>query len=244
MSITDRTRKILWGRSGNLCAYCRRVLVEEATELSDESVVGDEAHIIGEKPTAAREHLGVGRDDLDEYPNLVLLCKVHHKLVDDQPETYPVKRLREMKAAHELWVKEKLASTLSKQPHFALLIRMHTCKELSNVIAGAYAFLFDHDEPETEEEAKLIGSFLQNIQDLGDCWSDMESSQHVEMRFSLTKDIKEIEGAGFLVFGMTERRKMRSGDKVFDWPVAIITVVRPTNKGITELGDLASLIMN
>jgi len=40
MSITDRTRKILWGRSGNLCAYCRRVLVEDRDELSDESVVG------------------------------------------------------------------------------------------------------------------------------------------------------------------------------------------------------------
>ena len=38
-------------------------------------------------------HIGVGRDDLDEYDNLVLLCKVHDKLVDDQPETYPVDRL-------------------------------------------------------------------------------------------------------------------------------------------------------
>ena len=54
MSITDRTRKVLWGRSGNLCAYCRRVLVEDGTAFSDESVVGDECHMIGEKPGAAR----------------------------------------------------------------------------------------------------------------------------------------------------------------------------------------------
>jgi hypothetical protein len=117
MSITDRTRKILWGRSGNLCAYCRRVLVEDGDELSDESVVGDECHMIGEKPGAARGHIGIGRDDLDEYDNLVLRCKVHHKLVDDQPETYSVDRLREMKAAHELWVREKLArKPAGKQP--------------------------------------------------------------------------------------------------------------------------------
>jgi hypothetical protein len=245
MSITDRTRKILWGRSGNLCAYCRRALVEDGTALSDESVVGDECHMIGEKPDAARGHLGGGVDDLDEYDNLVLLCKVHHKLVDDQPETYPVERLRSMKAAHEVWVMERLAKQPGgKQPHFALLFRIRTGKELSNVIGGAYAFVFDHDEPETEEEANLIGSFLQNIQDWVDIWSDMESSQHVEARFSLTKEIKEIETAGFLVFGTCEQRKMRSGDKVFDWPVAVITVVRPTNKGITELGDLASLIVN
>ena len=245
MSITDRTRKILWGRSGNLCAYCRRVLVEDGDELSDESVVGDECHMIGEKPGAARGQIGVGRDDLDEYDNLVLLCKVHHKLVDDQPDTYSVDRLREMKATHELWVKEKLARKPGgKQPHFALLFRIQTGKELSNVIGAADAFLFDHDEPETEEEAKLIGGFLQNLQDWGDLWSDMESSQQVETRFSLTKDIKEIETAGFLVFGTHEKRKMRSGDKVFDWLVAVVTVVRPTNKGITELGDMAALIIN
>lgn len=245
MSITDRTRKILWGRSGNLCAYCRRVLVVDGTELSDESVIGDEAHIIGERPTAALGHLGAGRDDLDDYDNLVLLCKVHHKVVDDQPETYPVERLREMKAAHESWVRETLAyKPGGKQPHFTLLSRVSTGKDLSNLIDGSMAFLLDHDEPETEEEAKLIGSFLQNIRDLGDCWSDMESSHHVETRFALTKEIREMEAAGFLVFGTTERRKMRSGDHVFDWPVAIVTVVRPTNKGITELGHLASLIVN
>jgi hypothetical protein len=121
MAITDRTRKILWGRSGNLCAYCRRVLVEDGANPSDESVVGDECHLIGERPDAARGHLGVGRDDLDESDNLVLLCEVHHKLVDDQPETYTVEILRAMKAAHELWVKEKLARKPGgKQPHFAL----------------------------------------------------------------------------------------------------------------------------
>jgi hypothetical protein len=70
MPISERTRKILWGRSGNLCAYCRRTLVEECSPHNAESVVGDECHIIGEKPAAARGVLGVlgvGRDDLDEY---------------------------------------------------------------------------------------------------------------------------------------------------------------------------------
>jgi hypothetical protein len=245
MSITDRTRKILWGRSGNRCAYCKRVLVEEGTELSDESVVGDEAHIIGERPTAARGRLGVGCDDLDEYDNLILLCKVHHKLVDDQPETYPVERLREMKGRHERWVDEQLTrNSSSRKPHFALLPRINNGKELSILVAGSMAFLLDHDEPETAEEAELIGAFLQNVQDWGDIWSDMESSQHVQARFLMTKEIKELEAAGFLVFGTSEQHKMRSGDQVFDWTVAIVTVVRATNKGVTELGQLASMIAN
>jgi hypothetical protein len=82
--------------------------VEEGTNQGDDSVVGDECHMIGENPGAARGHLGVGRDDLDEYENLILLCKAHHKLVDDQPDNYRVARPRAMKAAHELWVKQEL----------------------------------------------------------------------------------------------------------------------------------------
>jgi len=243
MPITDKTRKILWGRSGNLCALCRRTLVEAATALSGESVVGDECHIIGERAGAARGHLGVGRDDLDECDNLILLCKVHHKLVDDQPETFPVERLHATKSAHESWVKETLASEAGPgQPRFALLPRIRTGKALSNAIANAHAYLLDHDEPNSETEAKAIGGFLQTVRDWGDIWSDLEPSQHVEACVSLAKDIQAIEAAGFLVFGRSERRRMHLADNVFDWPVTVITVVRPTNAGITELGDLACLI--
>ncbi len=108
MAISDRTRKMLWARSGNLCAFCRRLLIKERTPHDAESVVGDECHIIGEKPTAARGAIGVGKNDLDGYVNLLLLCKVHHKLVDDQPDTYPVERLHKLKSVHERWVKLRL----------------------------------------------------------------------------------------------------------------------------------------
>jgi hypothetical protein len=156
MAISDRTRKILWGRSGNLCAYCRRTLVEESTLHDAESVVGDECHIIGEKPTAARGVLGIGRADLDEYDNLVLLCKVHHKLVDDQADTYPVENLRELKSAHERWVKERLGHKPGSASRFTLLLRIRTGKELANVIGGSHAYHFDHDELETETETKRV----------------------------------------------------------------------------------------
>jgi hypothetical protein len=253
MAISDRTRKILWGRSGNLCAFCRRVLVEEGTEHDAESVVGDECHIIGERPTAARGALGVGRDDLDEYGNLILLCKVHHKLVDDQPETYPVEKLRALKASHESWVRDRLGKKAGDAKlRITLLPRIRTGKELANVVGGADAYSFDHDELESEAETTLVAGFLQVLQDWGDLWSDLDSGQHVEARFSLTASVKEIEGAGLVVFGIRQTRKMRlrsnsavfASNEAFDWDVAVIVVVRPTNPGITELGNLASIIDN
>lgn len=240
MAISDRTRKILWGRSGNRCAHCRRTLVEEGTELSGESVVGDECHIIGERPTAARGALGVGRDDLDEYDNLILCCKVHHKLVDDQPETYPVEKLREMKAAHERWVQAQLEQKPGAKPKFTMLVRIPNGTVLSNVIANAHAFSFQHDDLDNEDDVKLVAGFLQELQDYGDIWGDLDSGAHVEARFALGGRIKEIEAAGLAVFGGRETRKMKTtNNEVFDWEVGIVSVLRATNPDIETMEDLA-----
>jgi len=42
------------------------------------------------------------------YENLILLCNIHHQLVDAQPETYPVERLQAIKRDHEHWVQKRL----------------------------------------------------------------------------------------------------------------------------------------
>ncbi len=110
MAISDRTRKLLWGRSGSRCAFCRRDLILEATEQDEEAVVGDECHIISAKPDGPRYNPSFSPDELDAYPNLILLCRVHHKLVDDQPNTYTTAILHVLKDNHERWVRETLES--------------------------------------------------------------------------------------------------------------------------------------
>ena len=99
----------------------------------------------GEKPSAVRGHLGVARDELDKWDNLVELCRVHHKLVDDQPMTYPVDACA-MKAEHERLVKETLARRpAGKQPHFALLFRVHTgCRDVNKRSHNRIASSLDH----------------------------------------------------------------------------------------------------
>jgi hypothetical protein len=39
----------------------------------------------------------VSEERIDDADNLVLLCRVHHKMVDDQYETYTVELLRNLK---------------------------------------------------------------------------------------------------------------------------------------------------
>ena len=88
MSISDKTRKILWGMSGNRCAICKIKLVIDATDEDSESVVGDECHIISGAPAGPRYSSSFPLEKIDQEENLILLCKVHHKMIDDQHETY------------------------------------------------------------------------------------------------------------------------------------------------------------
>lgn len=103
MGISDKTRKLLWGRSGNRCAVCRCALIADATDADPAAVVGDECHIIaqGAKGPRARP---VPLAELDDYANLILLCRTHHKQIDDQPNEFSEQKVRDLKTAHERWV--------------------------------------------------------------------------------------------------------------------------------------------
>ena len=107
----DRDRKILWAKSGNRCAICRRLLIEKGNKIDQESVVGDECHINGQKKSAARFVENHNNLRINSYENLILLCKIHHKLVDDQVHTFTTDYLHEIKSAHEKWVNDTLNFT-------------------------------------------------------------------------------------------------------------------------------------
>ena len=245
MAINDKTRKILWARSGNRCAYCRCELVLDRSTADDsEAVVGDECHIIGQKVDGPRGVASDGRDVIDEYDNLILLCKTHHKLVDDQPVKFTVEFLLLLKTAHETWVKKCLEPLKQegKQPKILLLDRIETGKQLMAILGGVCSHLPDHEEPQNEQEMELLGGFLQEVQDGIDIWGEVESTDRVRMGFGLSKIIKELEEAGFYVFALAVKQRVKLGDKEEFWPSGIVTVVRKTNPGITESGQLASLV--
>jgi hypothetical protein len=108
MGISVKTHKMLWGRAANRCAFCHRELVLDATETDDESIIGEVCHIVANSSSGPRGDSSLPPERRDEYDNLILLCRVDHKRVDDQLNTYTVKRLKEMKATHEEWVRETL----------------------------------------------------------------------------------------------------------------------------------------
>lgn len=244
MAISDKTRKILWGRPGNRCAICKLELVVDATGIDDESVVGDECHIMSSLSSGPRHDPSFPRDKLDTYENLILLCRVHHKMVDDQYESYAVAILRQMKVNHEVWVSNQLSDTQNSKPlKFrrikknipAYLIRLTTGTEVLNLILNSYAFLTGHDELKSQEEVDLIGNFLQTIQDLGDIGNSLEAGDRVKTAYDLARSLEELDNSGFFVFGGREIQLLESGTMAEpeNWPVAILQVLRKDNDAIT-----------
>jgi len=102
-------RKLLQ-RSGNICAYpgCRARLTSAGTDSDPLVVVSEMAHIVAESPDGPRGASALTAAERNRYENLILLCNVHHELIDSQPATYTVEFLLDIKAAHERWVEQRL----------------------------------------------------------------------------------------------------------------------------------------
>jgi hypothetical protein len=60
---------------------------------------------------------------------------------------------------------------------------------------------FDHLEPNSQEEARLLAGLLQEAQDWGDLLGDLEAGDRVQAAFRTRELVAELEKAGFWVFG-------------------------------------------
>jgi len=240
MAITDRTRKVLWGRSGNRCAICKKELVVDSTPHDDESVVGDECHIVSSRPEGPRYDPSYPAEHLDAYKNLILLCRTHHKQVDDQTAKFSADILRQMKSNHEVWVSERLADPDRPQPVRlrrikqnipSFLSRLTTGKEVLDLVSNAMGYSFDHDELKSQQEVDLVGAFLQTVQDWGEISADMEAGARVQTAYGLTTSLRELEENGFLAFGAREVQLLEGGIQAApsSWPIAILRILRRDN---------------
>jgi hypothetical protein len=244
MTITDKTRKILWGKSGNRCAICKHELVIGVTEKHKESVVADECHIVSSQINGPRYDQTFAQNKIDDYDNLILLCRTHHKMVDDQHESYSTNILRQMKTNHELWVSEKLTNTQEQKPFRiyrvkknipAYLSRITSGNELTSLLSGSYVLYSNNDELRTKQEVELLADFWQTLQDFLDLGSSLELSDRVKAAFGLTQSLGELESAGFFVFGAKEIQKIEGGiGDDSNWPVIHISILRNSNEVIID----------
>jgi hypothetical protein len=237
MAISNKTRKTLWARSGNRCALCRKELVAERNEHNRNLNLGEECHIISEQLNGPR-HIPNYEDGYDEYGNLILLCKNHHRTIDELWETYTADLLRTTKENHEKWVRTVLdnASSDKKTTSPAALPRLTSGKQIVDIIRDVAGYQFDHDNLDSQDDADYVSDFLQNLHDWGEISGSgvFEIGRQVQLGFDLNKDIEELERRGYFLFGERKRSRYKdsAGKDLGLWDIAVIWVMRKDNPAI------------
>lgn len=144
--IPTKEIKQLFARSGNQCAFtgCTQRLIEPGGSKDNDATIAQIAHIVADSRQGPRGEVPIKDDERNRYPNLVLLCGVHHDLIDAQPYTYSVQVLRQMKVNHEdkvhralfpdevhsqiKYVPEKIHSSLLPVTHLPEAVFSAPCK--------------------------------------------------------------------------------------------------------------------
>jgi hypothetical protein len=245
MAITDKNRKILWARSGNRCAICRIQLVVEQTAQDSESVVGEECHIVSSSPNGPRHDDAFTTEQLDAIDNLILLCATHHKMIDDQQETYATEVVRSIKRNHEAWVETKLRDDPAPPPVRVRRIRKNipthlprikNGKDLLAIAAGSSGHCFDHDHDLSESEVELVGGFVQEVSDWVDLSSSLEPIEHVRMAKRIQELLTDLENEGFFVFAAKEIQQLEGGiGAPSAFPILHLSVMRANNPAIQNI---------
>lgn len=235
MAITDKTRKSLWEKSGNRCSICKIELFSSTTD-KNEFNIGEECHIISCKEKGPRNKPNI--DDYNLFNNLILLCRNHHKQIDELKDTYTEELLRYIKSNHENWVQSTINNAINndKKDKPKFLARITSGKELLNIISDAYGYRTDYQEIENEEDAEFIGGILQELVDYGDISGMVETFDNVKMSFELKKLLNNLNERGYYLFGEQgiERMKFVNGE-TDRWKIATLVFKKKDSSEIMKV---------
>lgn len=191
-----KTREILFGRSGNQCAYpeCAKTLISRIEDTSEYHFNLHICHIRPVSEKGPRAETDSETEDLNSPENLILLCPGHHKLLDDHPNLYPVEKLKKWKLEHEAKVESRYeipnANPLSRFQFLTELVDREIEKGISTLRKSRFLKEFDSDGYSLD----FAGNLAKGKFSWGTDSSRSRALAWCVRILSLTKDLEEIEG--------------------------------------------------
>ena len=107
-SASTKTASILYGASGNLCAFASDPIEHCTNPITRDgrTNLGELAHIEGDKEGSARYRASQPASERHAPANMILLCPYHHAMIDKDPHLDPhpfdVHKLKVLKERHRL----------------------------------------------------------------------------------------------------------------------------------------------
>lgn len=253
MSVSSKTRKLLWSRAHNACALCRKPLTVDADSAALPGVIlGEEAHIIAQREDGPRGRDG-SRQDIDGYDNLILLCADDHKRVDEQPDVFTVTRLRDVKSKHEEWAAKRFAGEPTPEPIRTVKAPNEDSIPMEPLLSGRQ--IWDLlDGANLRYLRSVEGEVEQSVTDAADSlldsaveWADIADLVQ-ENGFSAVRDAQrqlhqllvDAQAQGLFVYGRRVVRTIKGGHTPpAPFPVAHMVVM--TEEELREHGGILDL---
>lgn len=116
---------------------CKKELLFEAEGVVL-SLIGEVAHIVGEMQDAARGVSPLSLKERNDPENLLLLCRDHHKIIDDNPKNYPVDHLHGIKAEHIRLIASSLAKPQAWRSNISHLAYINVPRLCEQAEIGGY----------------------------------------------------------------------------------------------------------
>jgi hypothetical protein len=204
------------------------LVIPSKSGLDNASVVAEEAHIVAQSPNGPRGDTTYP-GDVDHHENLILLCRIHHKMIDDQVGEWPVARLREVKSAHEAWVVEKLSASPERvrlipdpaapNPSDLQYKLAVSGGQLWNLLKEASSWNFSYSEAGDSEEVDQMVDMLDEMSDWADISSDivgLRQQREVVKRFG--EIIDTAAGIGYVIYTRRLSLLLTGGAHSEPWP--------------------------
>ncbi len=105
--ISDSKKMILMGLCGGKCEFrgCEKSIVQDML-TGEKSNFSNYAHIVASSENGPRGDKTLSTQLSNDENNIMVLCRDHHKEIDDFPEKYTVDILKDMKREHEAYIKD------------------------------------------------------------------------------------------------------------------------------------------
>lgn len=117
----EKARLLVWGRAAGRCQYtnCGKRLDQDLVSGELGKNFAYLAHNVASSPGGVRGDPDLSPDLADDPNNIVLMCDVHHRVIDDPQnvEAYSVEALRAMKLASERRIDRLLSNPAAPATH-------------------------------------------------------------------------------------------------------------------------------
>lgn len=151
-NISEKKKIILMGLCGGKCEFrgCNNSVVEDML-TGDKSNFANYAHIIASSENGPRGNETLSNKLSNDENNIMVLCRNHHKEIDDFPEKYPEELLKKMKKEHEDFIRDLM-----------------NIKKENTAIGIKYSFNISDRVPKINDEDVRKCAFKQNYYCKGD----------------------------------------------------------------------------